>query len=173
MKKLLITAVAACAIIAGAAEFRIEAESIGERASWGQGVGNANIGGKLIWSNNKKGPENTAVGVYSCPEEGRYYVWVRTLSMNEGWRKTQVKINGKVVGKFGDEKQPGGVKGKSVLAWKRTLGATLIPAGELKVELIPLSTASRVDSLIFTTDQNFKPGEKDAVEEITELDCEY
>ena len=170
MKKLFIATVAACAIIAGAAEFRIEAESIGERASWGQGVGTDPIGNKLIWSNNKKGPENTAVGVYNCPEAGRYYVWVRTLTFGEKYRKTEVKLNGKTVGKFGDE---GSKRNPAVLTWKRTLGATQLPVGELKLELIPLSGASRVDSLIFTTDQNFKPGDKAAVEEIVELDCEY
>ncbi len=169
MKKLFIATVAACAIIAGAAEFRIEAESIGERASWGQGVGTDLIGNKMIWSNNKKGPENTAVGVYNCPESGRYYVWVRTLTFGEKYRKSEVKLNGKTIGKFGDE----GPKCPQKMIWKRTLGATQLPAGELKLELIPLSAASRVDSLIFTTDQNFKPGDKAAVEEIPELDCEY
>ena len=171
MKKIIFTIASACIIAAvGATEFRIEAEGVSEKADWANSVGKELIGGRQIWSNSKKGAENTAKGSYAVPEAGKYYIWVRTHNQGEKYRKTEVKVNGKTVGKFGDE----GTKGQKVMAWKRTLAAFDIPAGEMKLELIPLSGYSRIDSIIFTTDKDFTPVDKDrdTIEEIAELECE-
>ena len=170
MKKLLFAIIATSAIAASAVDFRIEAESIGDKGSWRIGVGSANIADKQLSADHKAAENAPAVGVYNCPEDGRYYVWVRTFTVGEKYRKTEVKLNGKVIGKFGDE---GSKRSTPEMTWKRTLGATQLAAGELKIEFKALSKYSRIDSLIFTTDQNFKPGDKAAVQEIPELDCEY
>ncbi len=160
-------------LLAGAAEFRIEAESISEQGDWKVGgQGPQSIERKLLFSVNGKpdGSQNAISGTYNCPAAGKYYVWVRAENRGDGYRKTDVRINGKSIGKFGDD----GSKGQEpALGWKRTLGAVNLPQGEFKLDLIPLSKYSRIDSLVFTTDQSFKPSDDPReIEEIDALDCE-
>ena len=171
--KHLIWAVLLAGAAVGAMEFRIEAEEITERGDWKiGGQGELSVSRALIISckGTPAGKENVITGTYPCPEAGKYYVWVRSENHGERYRKTEVKINGKSIGKYGDE----GVKGqKPALAWKRSLGPVTLPAGEFKLELIPLSMYSRIDSLIFTTDQNYKPSDDPReVEQIEALECE-
>ena len=169
MKKLLIAVAFAAVAVAGATELLIKAAAISEKSEWTTGV-NTNVpGGKILFSH-KKGAENTASGTYNMPEAGQYYVWVRTMNFGEKYRKTDVKFNGKSAGKFGDE----GIKGDKKWGWKRSIAAIDLPAGELKLELIPLSNVSRVADIILTTDKDYTPVGKDreALEEIAELECE-
>ncbi len=171
MKKLVMALMFASLAI-GAAEFRIESEGISDQGEWKQSVGEGLVGRKMLVSMKgvPAGKENILTGTYACPETGKYYVWVRTESRGENYRKTQIKVNGKPMGKFGDA----GVKGQQPkMEWKRSLGPVEITEGEFKVEFIPLSAVSRLDSIIFTTDQNFKPSDDPReVEEIDALDCE-
>ena len=172
MKKAFLAIASAVCITAavGASEFRIEPENLNDMAEWATGVGKDMINGKLIWSNRKEGPGNTAKGIYAMPESGKYYIWVRTHSRGENYRKTTVKLNGKSIGDFGDE----GTKGQLNLVWKRAHKPCDLTEGKLTLELVPLSGYSRIDSIIFTTDKDFTPVDKDrdTLEEITELECE-
>ena len=171
MKKLIVGLMFA-GLAVSALELRIEAEGISERGDWVQSVGNSQVGGKMLYSSkgSPAGKENVITGTYACPQAGKYYVWVRTESRGENWRKCIIKVNDKPVGKFGDA----GVKGQQPkLDWKRSLGPVEIPEGEFKVTAVPLSASSRLDSIILTTDQNFKPSDDPReVEEIDELECE-
>lgn len=169
MKKLLVAALFAAVAVAGAAEYLIKAAAVSEKGAWTTGINTKVPGGQILFSH-KKGVENTAKGTYAMPEAGQYYVWVRTMNFGEKYRKTEVKFNGKSVGKFGDE----GVKGEKKWGWKRSLAFIDLPEGELKLELIPLSNVSRVADIILTTNKDYSPVDKDrdALEEIPELECE-
>ena len=168
MKKLLIAIAFAAVAVAGANELLIKAAAIKEKGEWTVGGNILVPGGKFLFSK-KKGAENTASGTYNMPEAGSYYVWVRTMNFGEKYRKTEVKFNEKSVGEFGDE----GIKGDKKWGWKRSLAAIDLPAGEVKLELIPLSNVSRVADIILTTDKDYTPVGKDreALEEIDELEC--
>ena len=172
MKKL-IAALMLVGAALGAAEFRVEAENFTERGDWllgGQGEGSVNRALLFSGKGAPSGKENVISGTFTCPEAGRYYIWVRSENRGDRYRKTEVKVNGKSIGKYGDE----GVKGQQpALVWKRSLGPVQLPVGVFKIDLIPLSMYSRMDSLVFTTDQNFKPSDDPReVEEIDELECE-
>ncbi|MCQ2379158.1 MAG: hypothetical protein MJ016_08175, partial [Victivallaceae bacterium] len=75
----------------------------------------------------------------------------------EGYRRTQVKINGQSFGKFGDG--PVATKGKPEYKWKRALLPVELTEGQMKIELIPLSASSRIDSIIFTDNADYKPSD--------------
>lgn len=171
MKKFFLALSLVAVSVAGAIEFRVEAENIGERSSWV--IGN-DVGGvdKKMLASKGVGVKNAAKGVYGIPETDRYYVWVRTLTFGEKWRKTEVKFNGKTIGKFGDE---GPKLAKPKYTWKRALMPVQLNEGELTIEFIPLGIPCRIDSLIFTTDKEFSPVDKgkDVIEAITEMECAY
>ena len=170
MKKLLVVAAFAIVAVAGATEMLIKAAAISEKGEWTIGINKSAVGGKIIYSK-KKGAENIASGTYNMPEAGKYYIWVQTLTYGEKWRKTDVKFNGKSIGKFGDE---GAKRTTPEWTWKRSLAAYDFAEGELKLELIPLSDVSRIGTIILTTDKDYTPvgKEVDALEDIAELECE-
>ena len=170
MKKLFVAIAFAVVAGAGATEMLIKSAAISEKGEWTIGINKSAVGGKIIYSK-KKGPENTASGTYNMPEAGKYYIWVQTLTYGEKWRKTDVKFNGKSVGKFGDE---GAKRPNPAWTWKRSLAAFDFAEGEFKLELVPMSDASRVGTIILTTDKDYTPVDKDVdtLEDIAELECE-
>ena len=87
----------------------------------------------------------------------------------EKYRRTQLRIDSKILGTFGDE----GTKGTPRYAWKRAIGNVHLTDKKFTITLTPTSQHSRIDSLIFTTDSNFNPPESPRqVEEIPEIEPE-
>ncbi len=175
MKKLLIASLIAAGALAGAIEFRIEGENIPNKTAWTSGGDGSAVGGKVATSEKfvkGGGSANSATGTYGVPSAGKYYVWVRTLDFGEGYRKTQIRINGQSIGKFGDAKVA--VKGKPTYQWKRALLPVEL-TDKIALEATPLSAISRLDSILFTQDETFTPPNDaaevtDAVEEMESLD---
>ena len=169
MKKLFLAVAALGTLTLGALEFRIEPESFGNLNGWKSANDGGSSGGKLLFSE-AKGADKIASATFSCPEAGKYYVWVKTLTFGENWRKVQIRVNGKSIGKFGDEGQK---LDKPKWSWKRTLAPVNLGEGEFKIEFIALGALCRVDCLVFTTDPNFQPAAtRDAIEETDELEGE-
>ncbi|MCQ2353218.1 MAG: hypothetical protein MJ033_07050 [Victivallaceae bacterium] len=176
MKKLLIASLVAAGALAGAIEFRIEGEHLPHKGAWADGGQNSAVGTRVATSNKnfQKGNDdaNKGTGTYGVPAPGKYFVWVRTLDFGEGYRKTQIKINGQSIGKFGDGKVA--VKGKPEYKWKRAMLPVEL-TDKIALEAIPFAGVSRLDSIIFTQDENFKPSDDaaevtDSIEEMEALD---
>ncbi len=82
---------------------------------------------------------------------------MHTETRNEGWRKSQIKINGVSFGKFGDDKRKD--FSKPVWYWRKLLLPLVTKSANevIKVEITALSAASRFDSVVLTTDAAFAP----------------
>ncbi len=176
MKKMLIASLIAAGALAGAIEFRIEGEHLPNKGAWADGGQNAAMGRRVATATNnfQKGNNdaNKGSGNYGVPAAGKYYVWVRTLDFGEGYRKTQVFINGQSIGKFGDGKVA--VKGKPEYKWKRAMLPVEL-TDKLFLEAVPFAAVSRLDSILFTQDEKFIPSDNaeelaEAVEELESLD---
>ncbi len=167
MKKLIVGLMFA-AVAVGAGEFRVEAENFQDLKSWLSQTDGRAVGKKVIRSN-AKGPGNTIVGTFSCPEAGKYYVWIRTLDTGENSRKTEVKVNQVVLGKFGDANKP---PKNAAYFWNKSKITVDLPVGDFTVTLIPATSYSRIDSIVFTTDEAFTPSDNPrAAEDILEIDA--
>ncbi len=149
-----------------AAEYRIEAENFPVKNRWRAGGDQQASGGKILFSAEKK--DNPARAEYNLPEGGRYYVWVRTMSYGERYRHSELRIDGKVIGQFGDEPLEKGMKKPSFL-WKRAADPLELSKGKLEVELIPNSGFERVDAIIFSTEETFDPATSKPVPELLPL----
>lgn len=158
MKKLFMLAAFAAAACIGA-EYRIEAwgMTIPEGSQW-----NRHYSGTLNGMADSSTKGSKLTGTYQIPAAGKYYIWVRTETRNEGWRQVQLSINGKKIGKFGDKKVAGYTK--PTLRWDKAMPILKIPddGTEVKVEITALQDIGRIDCVIFTTDPDFKPSNDDA-----------
>ncbi len=170
MRKLWTIALLGATLLAGAVEFRIETEKFPELREWRYDRTDQAINRTSLWAGgNTRGEANAISADFVAPEPGKYFVWIRTLDFGEKYRRTQVRIDGKNIGTFGDE----GEKGPHRFAWKRSLNSVKLGDKKFTVLLTPQSPHSRVDSLIFTTDSNFTPPESPRqVEEIPEIEPE-
>ena len=159
---LVLAAFAAVAACFGA-EYRIEAFAMNqaEGSAWTKHCSGTN---GSMWYSPKKG--NKLNATYVIPEAGKYFVWVRTQTNNQNWRKVQVsftaKNGGKCVGKAGDKKIAGFTKPR--LYWEKLLlPLTITEANEeVKVEVTDVGGNSRIDCIILTTNPDYTPSDKDA-----------
>ena len=172
MKKMLVFAVFAAVAACFGAEYRIEAFTMtkAEGSTWAKHCSGTN---GSMWYSPKKG--NKLTGTYTVPEAGKYFVWVRTGTYNQGWRKVQVsftaKSGAKCVGKAGDKKIPGFTK--PTLCWEKLLiPLTITEANEeVKVEVTDVGGNSRIDCIILTTNPDYTPSENnDELVDIDELE---
>ena len=172
MKKLLVFAAFAAVVACIGAEYRIEAFTMtkAEGSTWAKHCSGTN---GSMWYSPKKGNKLTAT--YAVPEAGKYFVWVRTGTYNQGWRKAQIAITakngGKSVGKAGDKKIPGFTK--PTLYWEKLLVPLTITEAneEIKVEVTDVGGNSRIDCIILTTNPDYTPSENnDELVDIDELE---
>ena len=155
------------ALAVGAGEFRVEGESFKELKSWVAQKDHRAVGKSRITSSTK-GTGNAITATFTCPEAGKYYVFIRTLDTGEKSRKTAVKVNNVALGKFGDTNKP--EKGAAYF-WNKSPIAVDLPAGDFAIELTPQSSYSRIDSIVFTTDEKFTPADNPReAEDITEVE---
>ena len=94
----------------------------------------------------------TMVGKLDIPEAGKYWVYVRDYTMGGKWRNGFVFINGKKIGKFGDNPSPDGKGG--VWQWNKAPFKVDLPAGEVEVKIVSNSPNTRFDAIYFTTEDN-------------------
>lgn len=123
--------------------------------------------GKVIYSGKKD--NNEIECVVELPEAGEYYLWGRSISYGQNYRKTRVIINGVDCGAFGDEpiEKKGG---KSQFVCKRQSKPVKLPKGKIKIKLVPLSAYSRCDVIVLTKDKDFKlPNDRKEIEKINKL----
>ena len=164
MKKLLVVAAFAAAACM-AAEYRIEAFTMNqaEGSNWAKHCSGTN---GSMWYSPKKG--NKLSGTFQMPKAGKYYVWVRTQTNNQNWRKIQVSVNGKSIGKFGDKRIAGFTK--PCLYWEKALLPLTVKEDgeELKLEITDIGGNSRIDCLVLSDNPEFTPSDQDS--EITEID---
>ncbi|MCQ2379157.1 MAG: hypothetical protein MJ016_08170 [Victivallaceae bacterium] len=160
MKKLLLTmlGVAACFAARGTA-FRIEAEKLNDLGKWQVAPDGKASGLKMLYSNQQEGV--VAKGSFKVEKAGNYYLSVRALTMCGDYRKTQIALNGRKIGKFGDKKVPD--KSGQYIWEKRKLPVQLV-AGENTVTLTSTSGFSRIDALVFSDDPNFEVDDTSAKE---------
>ena len=169
MKKWMFAAFFAVASVCFGGTYRLEGNSMNSEGDWLKSNDTNGTGGSFLCSNAKN---IKLTASYLVPEAGKYILWVRTETRNEGWRKSQIKINGVSFGKFGDEKQKD--FSRPVWYWKKLIMPLEIKNADdvIKVEVTALSSASRFDSVVLTTDASFDPGKlsvsevDDAAEEL-------
>ena len=164
MKKLLgLAAVLAFAGV-GATEFMVECDAFPKPDGFViEYMGKAS-GGKYLRMT-KKNVETTAR--VALPETGDYFVWVRDFSFAGNSRKAIVLLNDKKAGTFGDKKLADGVTAPA-WNWTRSPLKAHLEAGELKITLKALSDYARFDTIILTTDENYKP--EGSVDDVAELE---
>ncbi|MCQ2352988.1 MAG: hypothetical protein MJ033_05870 [Victivallaceae bacterium] len=142
MKKLLAFLFALGAVLP-AAEIEIGAERFTELNGWTAETG-------LICSNQKG---DTAKVTFDAAEAGDYVMWVRTRNHGENWRKTEIFLNGKSIGEFGDaygyrQKSPG---------WGWSRSRVKLVAGKNTLKLVAAGGKCRLAQIIFTTDKAYRP----------------
>ena len=155
------------AVSAFAAEFRIEPEFFNDLKFWRKSL-DANTSGRCQITADKTA-KNAISETYQLPEAGTYYVWVRSFSYGANSRKFKLFINNKGLGSFGDGVIPSGQETPS-LCWEKAKKSLELPAGNLKLQISPISPYSRIDTVILTTDADFVPSNvKTEIDAVTEL----
>ncbi len=154
MKKWLFAALFVAASVCFGETYRLEGESMTAVGDWLKSNDTDGTGGSFLCSNAKNIKLSAS---YVVPEAGKYILWVHTETRNEGWRRSQIRINGIPFGKFGDEKLKN--FSKPVWHWRKLLMPLEIKSANevIKVEITALSAASRFDSVVLTTDAAFAP----------------
>ncbi len=148
MKKLLWSLIAAVMVFsAEAGNYLVQCAKMPIPGGWGSD-------GKGLMSATDRG--NTLSGEYELPESGTYYVWLKTASFGQNWRKSSVVVNGKNLGKAGDEKLPAGMtRGGQI--WGKIPKSILLKAGKISLQVVAETPNSRVVEVLFTTDRQLVP----------------
>lgn len=102
---------------------------------------------------------NSVSGEYEIPESGTCYVWLRSCSFGQNWRKFSVSVNGKNLGKAGDEVFPDskGKKPRTKLLWARLPKSIALEKGKTSICVTSETGYSRLSALAITDDPNFVP----------------
>ncbi len=141
MKKLLAAMIALAIGVLGAAEVVFHAEDIQTPGDWNT----AKYANCTVLKCGKIG--GVAEGTFNVPEAGKYNMYVRTSNHGGGFRCVTVSINGMKYGKFGDEKdKPNG------FGWGKCAIPVPLKAGENRIKLVGNSDYTRLDCIVFTTE---------------------
>ena len=106
---------------------------------------------------------NSVSGEYEIPESGTYYVWLRSYSFSQNWRKFSVAVNGENLGKAGDEAFPDskGKKSRAKLLWARLPKSIALEQGKASICVTSETGYSRLSALMLTTNKDFVPPDND------------
>lgn len=132
----------------------IEAEAFSYHGDWQVVSGpNEHSGGGFLFAGSQGAPLPAATAI-ELPRTGRYWLWVRALdfpSYQPGIRTSTVSVHGKRSAEvFGDS-------GTEGWAWEPG-GSFELPAGRILVGIHDVSQCyGRVDALVLTTDERFRP----------------
>ncbi len=147
--------------------YRVEVEDFPLQASWQLSYDVLASQGQHLFSS-VSGETNKINTVLNLPEAGDYYLWVRTLSFNQGYRTSSLVINGTTEQiEFGDV-----VDGVGSAHWvsQEGQGIYTLENFDNTLEIIPNSLYSRIDVIIFTTDKYYEyPDNRDDLEKIPKL----
>lgn len=147
--------------------WRIECEDSPDYGKWVL-AHDKNAGqGQLLMASDKT--DNNLELCFELQKETECYVWVRTVSFGEGYRKIKLEINDvPCTDSFGDEKLPDGVK--NAFLFSRSTETFKFPKGKNRIKITPLSPYSRCDLLILSDDKNFTPPEqREEIEKIQKI----
>lgn len=158
MKNLLICGLLALGCTVFAATFRMEAEDFDQEGKWIKGKHSILHSNEyVIVADNKN---SVVKGKYEIPAAGKYYVFVRTMTMGTNWRKGTLFVNGKQLGMFGDCKITEGIK-KGAWYWEK-LGPVDLPKAEVEFKVTTPKGYVRIDAFVITDDAKFVPPDKPA-----------
>jgi|GEM_PF-2445345 len=144
------------------AEYLVEAESFPQRKDVKLVRDEAVQNGEFLhFTEDNAATEAT----FMLPQSGDYAVWLRTMSFNGNFRKTQIFIDDRLVATLGDGTPENNRAGS--FTWYHAPALTRLKAGKIKIKLVSTSPYTRVDALLLTTSTAFLPQGK--MEKIAEL----